>query len=99
MRNAFSDLWCLSPSSVDVTAEQVLGLGVTDLRAGDGWKRLAVMPVCTDCHARLDHGMQFFTGYPSSFVGVMYEGRAAPAGAGALGSLYGHGASDLRGVQ
>jgi hypothetical protein len=94
MRNAFSDLWCVAPSSVDVTAETVLGLGVTDLRAGDGWKKLAVMPVCTDCHARLDHGMQFFSGYPSSFVGVMYEGRRSEAGA--HGALYGFGAGDLR---
>ncbi len=81
MRNAFNDLWCVTPASVNVTTEQVLGLGVTDLRDGDGWKKLAVMPVCTDCHARLDHGMQFFSGYPSSFVGVVYhapEGHPLP---------------------
>src|SRR5262249_27858465 len=34
LRNAFNDLWCVAPSSVNVTAEQVLGLGATDLRDG-----------------------------------------------------------------
>ncbi len=95
MRNDFSDMWCVTPASVDVTTAQVLGLGVTDLRDGDGWKKLAVMPVCTECHARLDHGMQFFAGYPSTYVGVLYDGRAVPRDA--RGSLYGHGSGDLRG--
>jgi hypothetical protein len=96
MRNAFSDLWCVAPSSVNVSAELVLGLGVTDLRDGDGWKKLAAMPVCTDCHARLDHGMQFFNGYPSSFVGVVYAPQK-PVADGARGLLYGFGNGDLRG--
>ncbi len=97
MRNYFNDMWCVTPASVDVTTDQVLGLGVTDLRDGDGWKKLAVMPVCTECHARLDHGMQFFRGYPSSYVGVVHDARAAEGGGEARGSLYGHGAGDLRG--
>ena len=98
MRNYFNDMWCVTPASVDVTTEQVLGLGATDLRDGDGWKKLAVMPVCTECHARLDHGMQFFRGYPSTYVGVVYDAHAAGDGpAGARGSLYGQGANDLRG--
>ena len=100
MRNAFSDLWCVTPSSVNVSAAQVLGLGGPNLRDGDGWKKLARMPVCTDCHARLDHGMQFFSGYPSSFVGVVYAPRAPrprPETYTARGHLYGFGHEDLRG--
>jgi hypothetical protein len=101
MRNYFGDLWCVTPGSVNVSTEQVLGLGVTDLRDGDGWKKLAVMPVCTDCHARLDHGMQFFSAYPSSFVGVIHGGstfgKPGPALLHTRESLYGRDANDLRG--
>jgi len=38
--------------------------------------------------------MQFFSGFPSSFAGLMYEGRRPEAGV--HGSLYGFGAGDLR---
>ena len=62
MRRTYELMWCKPPESVGVDAEQVFALGVTDLREGDGWKKLAAMPVCTDCHARLDYGMQFFGG-------------------------------------
>ena len=62
MRRAYELLWCKPPESIGVDAEQVFALGVTDLREGDGWKKLAAMPICTDCHARLDYGMRFFGG-------------------------------------
>jgi hypothetical protein len=94
MRNAYADMWCEVPRSVGATAEQVLGLGVTDLRDGAGWQQLAAMPVCGDCHARLDYGMQFFAGFPSSFVGVVFDPSRVPAGEG---PLFGRDVHDLRG--
>lgn len=73
MRNYFSYLWCARPSGSGVTTQGVLDLEVVDLRIGDGWKQLASMNICTDCHARLDYSMQFFHGYPSSTMGVDFN--------------------------
>jgi hypothetical protein len=73
MRNYFSYLWCASASGSGVTTQGVLDLEVVDLRIGDGWKQLASMNICTDCHARLDYSMQFFHGYPSSTMGVDFN--------------------------
>ena len=95
LRNVYDDMWCITPKSVNVTAQAIFDLGVTNLRDGDGWQKLAKMPICGDCHARLDYGMQFFAGYPSSFVGVMYTRAVAPIG---VGPLFGHGPTDLRGM-
>ncbi len=92
MRNAYDLLWCEPPASQRVATAQVLALGVTDLRDGAGWKQLAAMPVCTSCHARLDYGMQFFAGYPSSFVGVVFQGHAS-----GRGPLYAKDIGDARG--
>jgi hypothetical protein len=94
MRNLYFDMWCAAPGSVNVTADQVLGLGVTDLRDGAGWQKLAAMPVCTECHARLDYGMQFFAGFPSSFVGVVFDPARVANGDGLL---YGRDIRDPRG--
>ena len=80
--------------SVNVTAEQIFALGVTNLREGDGWKKLAAMPVCTNCHARLDYGMQFFSGFPSSFIGRLYDPHRQASGSG---PLYGSDIHDLLG--
>jgi hypothetical protein len=63
MRSLYELLWCKAPASSHVDAQTIWSLGVTDLRYGSGWQRLAAMPVCTSCHARLDHGAQFFSGF------------------------------------
>lgn len=63
MRELYELLWCKAPESSHVDAQAIWSLGVTDLRDGKGWQRLAAMPVCTRCHARLDHGAQFFSGF------------------------------------
>jgi hypothetical protein len=94
MRNYFDYLWCTSQSSSRVTTEAVLGLDVVDLRVGDGWKQLATMDVCTDCHARLDYGMQFFHGWPSSTQGVDFRLKDALSG---KGNFYSNNIKDLRG--
>jgi hypothetical protein len=92
MRNFYDLVWCEPPASQRVSTAQVLGLGVTDLRDGAGWKQLAAMPVCTSCHARLDYGMQFFAGFPSSFVGLVFRGHAE-----GRGPLYAKDIADPRG--
>jgi hypothetical protein len=45
-----------------------MSLGVVDLRAAAGWKKLAGMPVCETCHAKMDYGVQFFQGYSDNRV-------------------------------
>lgn len=94
MRNYFDFLWCTSQSSSRVTTEAVLGLDVVDLRVGDGWKQLASMKVCTDCHARLDYGMQFFHGWPSSTQGVDFQVKDHLS---SKGGFYSSNIKDLRG--
>ncbi len=94
MRNFYEDLWCSGASNSRVTTSAVLGLSVVDLREGDGWKDLAAMDICTDCHARLDYGMQFFSGFPSSTRGIDFRPELAQRG---LGPLYGEDIGDPRG--
>jgi hypothetical protein len=94
MRNYYDYLWCSGASSSLVTTEGVLGLGTVDLRVGDGWKQLASMNICTDCHARLDYGMQFFWGYPSSTQGIDFRPSMAIKGSG---PLYGNNINEPRG--
>lgn len=95
MRDYYSHLWCARTSSSGVTTERVMNLGVVDLRVGDGWQQLAAMDICTDCHARLDYGMQFFAGYPSSTMGIDFRPDQALDGAGPLYSKH---IGDQRGV-
>jgi hypothetical protein len=49
--------------SVNVGVDAILEVKGKDLRLGDGWRELAGRPICTNCHARLDYGLQFFLGY------------------------------------
>ena len=95
MRNFYDYLWCSGVSSSGVTTEAVMQLKVADLRVGDGWKELASMNICTDCHARLDYGMQFFWGYPSSTTGVDFRPAEVRKG---QGPLYANDIKDDRGV-
>jgi hypothetical protein len=84
MRNYYDWLWCTGVQSAHVTTDAVLGLDVVDLRVGGGWKKLASMKICTDCHARLDYGMQFFQGYPSATAGVDFRPNESLRGRGPL---------------
>lgn len=96
MRNLYDYLWCAGVSSSRVSTQSVLDLEVVDLRVGDGWKQLASMPICTDCHARLDYGMQFFWGFPSSTMGVDFRPALALKG---RGKLYNANIEDERGEE
>jgi mono/diheme cytochrome c family protein len=84
MRDTSSHLWCIVPKSSKASTETVLSLGATDLRDGEGWKKLAAMPICTNCHARLDYGMQFFAGYPNRYHSDTYLPPPPPTGPGRL---------------
>ena len=87
-------LWCVVPKSRNVTTEDVNHLGTADLRTGGGWKALADGPVCNECHARLDYGMQFFSGYPWNQHAVDFIPSEHVKG---QGKLYVNGIEDLRG--
>jgi hypothetical protein len=84
MRNTYDYLWCTGVPGARVSTQSILDLKAVDLRVGEGWKDLAAMNVCTDCHARLDYGMQFFWGYPSSTAGVDFRPELALKGKGPL---------------
>jgi mono/diheme cytochrome c family protein len=62
-----------------VTTDKVLELP-PDFRNLSGWELLAKMPVCDGCHARIDHGAQFFRyiepGYHSNLANAV-EQRSA----------------------
>lgn len=94
MRNFYDYLWCAGVSRSNVNTDAILALKKVDLRVGDGWKDLAAMNVCTDCHARLDYGMQFFWGYPSSTMGIDFRPTQVRTG---RGPLYGANIRDDRG--
>ena len=67
MRLVFARTWCSTPGSFGVTSAQFKELvaGHADIRStGQGWQGIAAAPGCSDCHARMDYGMQFFNAYP-----------------------------------
>lgn len=94
-RDTFDLMWCVEPSSAFVDSNTVLGLHTPDLRAGGGWKELAGRPICNDCHARMDYGMQFFTGYPDNRTATHFDAKRQRTG---MGELYGNGIRDFRGT-
>lgn len=95
-RGFYEIMWCTNRSSFGATTEQVLSLNKSGNLAfvHDSWERLARTPLCTNCHARLDFGFQFFLGYPDSRASVHYVPEIARAG---NGPLYGEDIDDGRG--
>jgi hypothetical protein len=98
MRLFYTLAWCASPSSQRVDGDAVLSLEDSDLRLiaedSDSWQHLARKDGCTDCHARMDFGMQFFHEFPS-----MYEqiGPVSSLRRNGTGELYGRDIQDPRG--
>lgn len=84
-------MWCVDARSVKVTADQIFGLGTTDFRERrDEGLRLAEMPVCDGCHARLDHSLAFFAAHEKhAFIAPRDPARKA--------RLFLHDRDDLRG--
>jgi hypothetical protein len=99
LRNYFNILWCQGTASKGVDAGTILSLGVTNLRNGEGWRELAAKPVCTNCHARLDYGMQFFDGYPNIYYRESYLPPSHASIMPGRGTLYGADIHDARGEE
>jgi hypothetical protein len=88
-------LWCIQPDSAGASPEQAIQISDPNLQlSSSGWKQLAAKPVCTNCHARLDYGMQFFTGWPNAYERSFYSPLHQQKGTGAL---YGANIEDARG--
>jgi hypothetical protein len=74
MTTIYDVLYCDEPDSAGATPELVtkiaasVGGGVSFQISQDHWKELAGRPICTNCHARLDYGMQFFYGFDNVSV-------------------------------
>jgi hypothetical protein len=88
-------LWCIDPDSVGATPELLISITGNGLQiSSDGWKALAARPLCTNCHARMDYGMQFFLGYPHGSLSPFFDPSVQ---SNAKGPLYGDDISDPRG--
>jgi hypothetical protein len=90
-------LWCEGRNSFGATTQKVLEVSQTANLAfvHDSWKVLAGKELCTECHARLDYGFQFFMGYPDSRAGTHFVPALQLEGSG---PLYGTGIDDPRGA-
>jgi hypothetical protein len=72
-------LWCEDQDSLRVKTATVLEVADKldgNLRSKVGWEELAARPLCTTCHARIDYGVQFFTGVQWYFKALHYVGSA-----------------------
>lgn len=94
MRLMQDKTWCAEPSGVLVDAHEVLKIPAVSLRNGKGWEFLAKRPICTDCHARLDYGMQFFWGFGPALVSRAFKPADQNRG---VQKLYVRNINDLRG--
>lgn len=95
-RGFFEILWCKTGAGFGATTERVLEVSKTGNLAfvHETWKRLAKLEYCTDCHARMDYGFQFFMGYPDSRASTHFVPSAQLKG---TGPLYGDDIEDHRG--
>ena len=98
MRILYRIAWCSNPTALGGDTNAILGLAEADLRSrahtSSAWQQLAAQPGCTDCHARLDYGMQFFHEYPGIADGYGPIAELRPEGSG---PLYGRDIDDRRG--
>ncbi|MEJ7596921.1 MAG: hypothetical protein WKG01_03340 [Kofleriaceae bacterium] len=68
-------LWCEDQDSLRVKTATVLEVADQlkgNLRSHVGWEELAARPLCTTCHARIDYGVQFFSGVQWFFKAQHY---------------------------
>lgn len=67
MSNVNEKMWCVPTDSAGATAAEVLAIPSHDHQRTfwrEDWEYLSRRTLCTNCHARLDHGVRFFMGYP-----------------------------------
>jgi hypothetical protein len=94
LKHFYQRLWCVEPDSSHVATDTILKLRDANLEVTGRNKELASMPVCTRCHARLDHGMSFFSGFPDGRTAQHFVPSDQKAG---TGRLYVEDIADLRG--
>jgi hypothetical protein len=96
-RGYYEIMWCAMRNSFGATTKKVLETNTTGNLAfvHDSWQKLAHTPLCTNCHARLDYGFQFFMGYPDSRASTHFD---PPLASHDKGELYGRDIDDLRGT-
>ena len=96
-RGYYEVLWCTMRNSFGATTKKVLDLNATGNIAfvHDSWERLAHTEICTNCHARLDYGFQFFGGYPDSRASTHFNPSLQSS---STGPLYGRDIEDERGT-
>jgi hypothetical protein len=89
-------LWCIDPDSAGATPQSLLSIKSTpDFQVKSaGWKELAARPLCSNCHARLDYGLQFYWGFQNMLYQAYYLPTLQYSGKGAL---YGDNIDDPRG--
>jgi hypothetical protein len=91
----YDPLWCAEPDSVGATPQSLISITNSNLQLDNaGWHELAARPLCTNCHARLDYGVQFFLGYPNGNLQAFFVPAAQQKG---RGPLYVRDIDDLRG--
>ncbi len=94
-RAYYEVLWCNLRNSFGATTSKVLEINTgNNSFATDSWQKLAHTDLCTNCHARLDYGFQFFMGYPDSRASTHFNPALAST---ASGPLYGTDIADHRG--
>jgi hypothetical protein len=95
-RGYYEVMWCNLRNSFGATTHKVLELNANgnNFFVHDSWERLAHTDLCTNCHARLDYGSQFFLGYPDSRASTHFNPSLQATGSG---PLYGKDIKDLRG--
>jgi hypothetical protein len=95
MTAIYDVLYCVDPDSVGATPETLLSIKGADLQIkSDGWRDLAGRPICTNCHARLDFGFQFFWGFANANFQSFFVPQLQQTG---RGPLYVHDIHDPRG--
>ncbi len=96
-RAYYEIMWCNLKNTFGATTAKVLEINASgkNFFSHDSWKQLAHTELCTNCHARLDYGFQFFLGYPDSRASTHYIPALHPTGSG---PLYGANIDDLRGT-
>ena len=95
-RAYYEILWCNMTNTFGATTRKVLELNAAgnNFFVHESWAKLAHTELCTNCHARLDYGFQFFLGYPDSRASTHFMPALHAAG---TGPLYGQDINDVRG--
>lgn len=93
MRILYELLWCAEISAPGALPEHLLTLSTPNLATASS--ELSSRPICTNCHARLDSAMEFFSGHPNPVSGAWEFVPGAHGGR--QGPLYGNDIRDRRG--